>query len=63
MGWSALALHFEKYGFEPGLRDEYRYKFLVVFLTESRQILKYDLEMGNYHLLSNPLQSSDLQYH
>lgn len=63
IGWSALALYFERYGFEPGLRDEYLYKFLVVFLTESRQILKYDLEIVNYQLLSNPFQSPDLQYH
>jgi hypothetical protein len=56
-------LYFERYGFDPELRDEYNYKFLVVFLIASRQILKYDLEMGNCHLLSNPLQSSDQQYH
>jgi len=54
IGWSALVLYFERYGFEPELRDEYLYKFLVIFLTESRQILKYDLEIGNYHSSQTP---------
>lgn len=36
---NGLALYVERYEFEPGLRDEYCYEFLVVFLIESRQIL------------------------
>lgn len=36
MGWSALVFYFERYEFESWLGGEYRYKFLVVSLTESR---------------------------